>query len=214
MFERFTERARRVIVLAQEEARMLNHNYIGTEHILLGLFHEGEGAAAKALESTGVTLDAAREKVEEIIGHGSESPSGHIPFTPRAKKVLELAYRDSTHLNQNWIGTEHILRALIGEGDGIGMQVLCKLTVVDGGKLLLAKLEELLPSDHVGEEDVKVKTTILLDLTDEDQVAWSKLTQLAKEGKISEYKKYARMLERLARIYREADKEETQAQSA
>ncbi len=90
MFERFTDRARRVVVLAQEEARMLNHNYIGTEHILLGLIHEGEGVAAKALESLGISLEAVRQQVEEIIGQGQQAPSGHIPFTPRAKKVLEL----------------------------------------------------------------------------------------------------------------------------
>src|ERR1700750_2526670 len=90
MFERFTDRARRVVVLAQEEARMLNHNYIGTEHILLGLIHEGEGVAAKALESLGISLEAVRQQVEVIIGQGQQAPSGHIPFTPRAKKVLEL----------------------------------------------------------------------------------------------------------------------------
>ena len=98
MFERFTDRARRVVVLAQEEARMLNHNYIGTEHILLGLIHEGEGVAAKALESLGISLDAVRQQVEEIIGQGQQAPSGHIPFTPRAKKVLELSLREALQL--------------------------------------------------------------------------------------------------------------------
>jgi Clp amino terminal domain, pathogenicity island component len=127
MFERFTNRARRVVVLAQEEARMLNHNYIGTEHILLGLIHEGEGVAAKALESLGISLDAVRQQVEEIIGHGQQAPSGHIPFTPRAKKVLELSLREARQLGHHYIGTEHILLGLIREGDGVAAQVLVNL---------------------------------------------------------------------------------------
>jgi ATP-dependent Clp protease ATP-binding subunit ClpA len=127
MFERFTDRARRVVVLAQEEARMLNHNYIGTEHILLGLIHEGEGVAAKALVSLGISLDAVRQQVEEIIGQGQQAPSGHIPFTPRAKKVLELSRREAEQLGHNYIGTEHILLGLIREGDGVGAQVLVTL---------------------------------------------------------------------------------------
>ena len=127
MFERFTDRARRVVVLAQEEARMLNHNYIGTEHILLGLIHEGEGVAAKALESMGISLDAVRAQVEEIIGQGQQAPSGHIPFTPRAKKVLELSLREALQLGHNYIGTEHILLGLIREGEGVAAQVLVKL---------------------------------------------------------------------------------------
>src|SRR5918993_439732 len=108
MFERFTARARRVVVLAQEEARGLNHNYIGTEHILLGLIHEGEGVASKALESLGISLEAVREQVQEIIGQGQQAPTGHIPFTPRAKKVLELSLREALQLGHNYIGTEHI----------------------------------------------------------------------------------------------------------
>src|SRR6201989_2088527 len=127
MFERFTDRARRVVVLAQEEARLLNHNYIGTEHILLGLIHEGEGVAAKALESLGISLEAVRAQVEEIIGHGGTAPSGHIPFTPRAKKVLELSLREALQLGHNYIGTEHILLGLIREGEGVAAQVLVKL---------------------------------------------------------------------------------------
>ncbi|SMC87881.1 ATP-dependent Clp protease ATP-binding subunit [Janibacter indicus] len=127
MFERFTDRARRVVVLAQEEARLLNHNYIGTEHILLGLIHEGEGVASKALESLGVSLDAVREQVQDIIGPGQQSPSGHIPFTPRAKKVLELSLREALQLGHNYIGTEHILLGLIREGEGVAAQVLVKL---------------------------------------------------------------------------------------
>ena len=137
MFERFTDRARRVVVLAQEEARMLNHNYIGTEHILLGLLHEGEGVAAKALESLGISLDAVRQQVEEIIGQGQQAPSGHIPFTPRAKKVLELSLRESLQLGHNYIGTEHILLGLIREGDGVAAQVLVRL----GADLNLVRLQ-------------------------------------------------------------------------
>ena len=127
MFERFTDRARRVVVLAQEEARMLNHNYIGTEHILLGLVHEGEGIASKALLSLNVSLDAVRRQVEEVIGRGGSPPGGHIPFTPRAKKVLELSLREALQLGHNYIGTEHILLGVIREGEGVGAQVLTKL---------------------------------------------------------------------------------------
>ena len=127
MFERFTDRARRVVVLAQEEARLLTHNYIGTEHILLGLIHEGEGVAAKALESLGISLEAVRAQVEEIIGQGQSPPTGHIPFTPRAKKVLELSLREALELKHNYIGTEHILLGLIREGQGVAAQVLVKL---------------------------------------------------------------------------------------
>jgi ATP-dependent Clp protease ATP-binding subunit ClpC len=127
LFERFTDRARRVVVLAQEEARLLNHSYIGTEHILLGLIHEGEGVAAKGLEALGISLEAVRAQVEEIIGQGGSSPSGHIPFTPRAKKVLELSLREALQLGHNYIGTEHILLGLIREGEGVAAQVLVKL---------------------------------------------------------------------------------------
>src|SRR6056300_737106 len=127
MFERFTDRARRVVVLAQEEARRLNHNYIGTEHILLGLIQEGEGHAAKALEELSINIDSVRSEVVEIIGEGQQSPSGHIPFTPRAKKVLELSLREALQLGHNYIGTEHILLGLIREGEGVAAQVLVKL---------------------------------------------------------------------------------------
>ena len=127
MFERFTDRARRVIVLAQNEARMLNHSYIGTEHILLGLIHEGEGVAAKALESLGISLAAVRQEVEEIIGHGTTPPKGHIPFTPRAKKVLELSLREGLQMGHKYIGTEFLLLGLIREGEGVAAQVLVKL---------------------------------------------------------------------------------------
>ena len=127
MFERFTDRARRVVVLAQDEAKMLNHNYIGTEHILLGLIHEGEGVAAKALEQMGISLEAVRAQVEEVIGHGQTQPTGHIPFTPRAKKVLELSLREALQMNHSYIGTEHILLGLIREGEGVAADTLIKL---------------------------------------------------------------------------------------
>ncbi|MBX3311857.1 MAG: ATP-dependent Clp protease ATP-binding subunit [Microbacteriaceae bacterium] len=127
MFERFTDRARRVVVLAQEEAKLLNHNYIGTEHILLGLIHEGEGVAAKALEALDISLEAVRDQVQDIIGLGQQPPTGHIPFTPRAKKVLELTLRESLQLGHTYIGTEHILLGLIREGEGVAAQVLVKL---------------------------------------------------------------------------------------
>ena len=129
MFERFTDRARRVVVLAQEEARMLSHNYIGTEHILLGLIHEGEGVAAKALESLGISLEAVRAQVEEIIGQGQQAPSGHIPFTPRAKKVLELSLREAIALSDKSISDGHIALGLLREGEGLGMKVLHDLGV-------------------------------------------------------------------------------------
>ena len=127
MFERFTERARQIVVLAEEEARMLNYDYIGTEHMLLGLVHEGQGVAAKALESLGIPLEAVRQRVEEIIGQGQQVPSEHIPFTPQAKKVLELSLREALQLGHNYIGTEHILLGLIREGEGVAARVLVKL---------------------------------------------------------------------------------------
>ncbi len=127
MFERFTDRARRVIVLAQDEARNLKHNYLGTEHFLLGLIREGEGVAAKALEALDVTLDEVRAQVIDIIGEGQEPPSGHIPFTPRAKKVIEYAMREGLQLGHSYIGTEHLLLGLTREPDGVAAQVLTKL---------------------------------------------------------------------------------------
>ena len=129
MFEQFTDRARRVVVLAQEEARLLNHNYIGTEHILLGLVHEGGGVGAKALASLKVGLDDVRRQVEGIIGRGGSTPSVHIPFTPRAKKVLELSLREALNLGHNYIGTEHVLLGLVQEGEGVAAQVLTRVGV-------------------------------------------------------------------------------------
>jgi ATP-dependent Clp protease ATP-binding subunit ClpC len=144
MFERFTERARRVVVHAQEEARDLNHGYIGTEHLLLGLMREPESVAAQALRELEIGQDAVRERVVEIIGRGSEEPSGHIPFTPRAKKVLELSLREALQLSHNYIGTEHILLGLVREGHGVAATVLTGL----GGDLsrVRDKVIELAPA--------------------------------------------------------------------
>jgi ATP-dependent Clp protease ATP-binding subunit ClpC len=144
MFERFTDRARRVVVLAQEEARHLDHNYIGTEHILLGLIHEGEGVAARALTELDISLEAVRTKVQEMIGHGDEAPTGHIPFTPRAKKVLELSLREALALKHRHIGTEHLLLGLIREGEGLAMLVLTRLGA--GPQLLRARVLDALRS--------------------------------------------------------------------
>ncbi len=183
MFERFTDRARRVVVLAQEEARMLNHNYIGTEHILLGLIHEGEGVAAKGLEALGISLEAVRSQVEEIIGQGQQAPSGHIPFTPRAKKVLELSLREALQLGHNYIGTEHILVGLIREGEGVAAQVLVKL----GADLNRVRQQVIqLLSGYQGKEAVAQggpaegtpTTSLVLDQFGRN------LTQAAREGKL------------------------------
>ncbi len=124
MFERFTERARQVVVLAQEEARTLKHNYIGTEHILLGLLREEEGLAARVLESLDITVERVRGQVVRIVGSGEEVTSGQIPFTPRAKKVLELALREALSLGHNYIGTEHILLGLVRENEGVAARIL------------------------------------------------------------------------------------------
>ena len=158
MFERFTDRARRVVILAQEEARLLNHNYIGTEHILLGLIHEHEGVAAKALESLDISLESVRGQVEEIIGQGAKPPDGHIPFTPRAKRVLELSLREALQLGHNYIGTEHILLGLIREGEGVAARVLVKLgadlaRVREQVVHLLATLGEVSSSASGGEAE-------------------------------------------------------------
>jgi ATP-dependent Clp protease ATP-binding subunit ClpC len=183
MFERFTDRARRVVVLAQEEARMLNHNYIGTEHILLGLIHEGEGVAAKALESLNISLEAVRSQVEESIGQGKQAPSGHIPFTPRAKKVLELSLREALQLGHNYIGTEHILLGLIREGEGVAAQVLVKL----GADLNRVRQQVIqLLSGYQGKESASSggpaegtpSTSLVLDQFGRN------LTQAAREGKL------------------------------
>jgi ATP-dependent Clp protease ATP-binding subunit ClpC len=150
MFERFTDRARRVVVLAQEESRLLGHNYIGTEHLLLGLLAEREGVAARALQSLDITLDAAREQVKEIIGPGAQEPRGHIPFTPRAKKILELSLREALKLGSEVIGTEHLLLGLVDEGAGVGAQILDRLgapaTAVREAVISLAEAEPESPA--------------------------------------------------------------------
>jgi hypothetical protein len=150
-FERFTDTARQVVVLAQDEARRLGHNYIGTEHILLGLVREGHGVAARTLESLGISLEAVRQQVEEIIGVGRQEPAGHIPFTPRAKKVLELSLREAMRLGHNYIGTGHILLSLVREGHGVAAQVLTKLGA--GDEQIRGAVSQLLASAEAeGEE--------------------------------------------------------------
>ena len=199
MFERFTDRARRVVVLAQEEARMLNHNYIGTEHILLGLIHEGEGVAAKALESLGISLDAVRQQAEDIIGKGQQAPSGHIPFTPRAKKVLELSLREALQLGHNYIGTEHILLGLIREGEGVAAQVLIKL----GADLNRVRQQVLqLLSGYQGKEAATAgapaegtpSTSLVLDQFGRN------LTQQAREKKLDPVIGRTREIERVMQV--------------
>ncbi|MBF6062434.1 ATP-dependent Clp protease ATP-binding subunit [Nocardia terpenica] len=200
MFERFTDRARRVVVLAQEEARMLNHNYIGTEHILLGLIHEGEGVAAKSLESLGISLEGVRSQVEEIIGQGQQAPSGHIPFTPRAKKVLELSLREALQLGHNYIGTEHILLGLIREGEGVAAQVLVKL----GADLNRVRQQVIqLLSGYQGKEPVESgargesgtpSTSLVLDQFGRN------LTQAALEGKLDPVIGRSKEIERVMQV--------------
>jgi ATP-dependent Clp protease ATP-binding subunit ClpC len=200
LFERFTDRARRVVVLAQEEARLLNHNYIGTEHILLGLIHEGEGVAAKALEQLGISLEAVRTQVEEIIGQGGSSPSGHIPFTPRAKKVLELSLREALQLGHNYIGTEHILLGLIREGEGVAAQVLVKL----GADLSRVRQQVIqLLSGYAGKEgapsggpagEATPSGSLVLDQFGRN------LTQLAREKKLDPVIGRTREIERVMQV--------------
>ncbi len=199
MFERFTDRARRVVVLAQEEARMLSHNYIGTEHILLGLIHEGEGVAAKALESLNISLEAVRAQVEEIIGQGQQAPSGHIPFTPRAKKVLELSLREALQLGHNYIGTEHILLGLIREGEGVAAQVLVKL----GADLNRVRQQVIqLLSGYQGKETATAgaptegapSSSLVLDQFGRN------LTQAAREGKLDPVIGREKEIERVMQI--------------
>ncbi len=201
MFERFTDRARRVVVLAQEEARMLNHNYIGTEHILLGLIHEGEGVAAKSLESLGISLEGVRSQVEEIIGQGQQAPSGHIPFTPRAKKVLELSLREALQLGHNYIGTEHILLGLIREGEGVAAQVLVKL----GADLNRVRQQVIqLLSGYQGKEPAESggsrgeagtpSTSLVLDQFGRN------LTQAALEGKLDPVIGRSKEIERVMQV--------------
>ncbi|TDD52220.1 ATP-dependent Clp protease ATP-binding subunit [Saccharopolyspora elongata] len=199
MFERFTDRARRVVVLAQEEARMLNHNYIGTEHILLGLIHEGEGVAAKALESLGIALEGVRQQVEEIIGQGQQAPSGHIPFTPRAKKVLELSLREALQLGHNYIGTEHILLGLIREGEGVAAQVLVKLgadlnRVRQQVLQLLSGYQGKEPAEAGGRGEGTPSSSLVLDQFGRN------LTQSAREGKLDPVIGREKEIERIMQV--------------
>jgi ATP-dependent Clp protease ATP-binding subunit ClpC len=199
VFEKFTDKARRVVVLAQEEAKLLNHNYIGTEHILLGLIHEGEGVAAKALEALGINLEQVREQVQEIIGQGQQAPSGHIPFTPRAKKVLELSLREALQLGHSYIGTEHLLLGLIREGEGVAAQVLTKLGA-DTNKVRQQVIQLL--SGFQGKEAVSVggenapqpKGSQILDQFGRN------LTQAASEGKLDPVVGREREIERVMQI--------------
>ncbi len=199
MFEKFTDKARRVVVLAQEEAKLLNHNYIGTEHILLGLIHEGEGVAAKALEALGINLEQVREQVQEIIGQGAQAPSGHIPFTPRAKKVLELSLREALQLGHSYIGTEHLLLGLIREGEGVAAQVLTKLGA-DTNKVRQQVIQLL--SGYQGKETVAVggenspppKGSQILDQYGRN------LTIAAAEGKLDPVVGREREIERVMQI--------------
>jgi ATP-dependent Clp protease ATP-binding subunit ClpC len=199
LFEKFTDKARRVVVLAQEEAKLLNHNYIGTEHILLGLIHEGEGVAAKALEALGINLEQVREQVQEIIGQGQQAPSGHIPFTPRAKKVLELSLREALQLGHSYIGTEHLLLGLIREGEGVAAQVLTKLGA-DTNKVRQQVIQLL--SGFQGKETVSVggentpqpKGSQILDQFGRN------LTHAAAEGKLDPVVGREREIERVMQI--------------
>lgn len=191
MFERFTDRARRVIVLAQVEARTLNHHYIGTEHLLLGLLAEGEGVASRALSSLGLSFEETRNEVQSIIGKGSSPPTGHLPFTPRAKKVLELSLREALQLQHNYIGTEHILLGLIREGEGVAAQVLLKKGI-DLGRAQ-AKVIEMLkgPSEWqvrtkpVG-PDVRTLLSRLGDLSDVALQAIQRASELTSAREASE----------------------------
>jgi ATP-dependent Clp protease ATP-binding subunit ClpA len=157
MFERFTEPSRRVVVMAQEEARMLDHNYIGTEHILLGLIHEEDGVAARAIAALGLTLPMARDQVTEMIGRGQQTPTGHIPFTPRAKKVLELSLREALALRKDYIGTEHILLGLVREGDGVGAQILQRIAPYEAIREQVLALAAAEPSEPGPDEQLAVE---------------------------------------------------------
>ena len=201
MFERFTDRARRVLVLAQEEARLLNHSFIGTEHILLGLIHEGEGVAAKALDSMGISLEAVREKVEETIGMTGAPPSGSPPFTPRAKKVLELSLREALQLGHSYIGTEHMLLGLVREGEGVAAQVLVSLGA-DLGRVRQQVIQMM--SGYQGKEAVgstpgsssSEPTSVSAVL---DQFGRN-LTQLAKDNKLDPLVGREKEIERVMQV--------------
>jgi ATP-dependent Clp protease ATP-binding subunit ClpC len=179
MFERFTDRARRSLFLSQEEARRLNHNYVGTEHLLLGLVSEGQGVAAKALESLGISLEMVRAQVEDIIGKGQQAPTGHISFNPRAKKVLELSLREATQLGHNYIGTEHLLLGLIREGEGVAAQVLVKLAA-DLSRVRQQVIQLL--TGYVGGREAGARTRLVrMTVPEELRQAEEQLTQVRGE---------------------------------
>jgi ATP-dependent Clp protease ATP-binding subunit ClpA len=206
MFERFTDRARRVLVLAQEEARLLQHSYVGTEHLLLGLIHEGEGLASKALESLGISLEAAREKVEETIGPVGSAPTGVPPFTPRSKKVLELSLREALQLGHNYIGTEHILLGIVREGQGVAAQVLFSL----GADMSRVRQQVIqLLSGYQGEERVASRGVAQGPARRNDDVLFRRdLEQLVAHwiGKLIEYdlQHHSQMLETLTAYLKES----------
>jgi len=189
MFERFTDRARRVVVLAQDEARNLNHNYIGTEHLLLGLITEGEGVAAKALDMMNIERDQVREAVIDIIGEGEKPVEGHIPFTPRAKRIFELSLREALQLGHNYIGTEHLLLGLLKEGEGVAAQVLTKLGA-DLSQVRQAVIQLLsgYQSDGDNREAVGVSGNPVRDPGQTNSAILEQfgrnLTQAAREGKL------------------------------
>jgi ATP-dependent Clp protease ATP-binding subunit ClpC len=193
VFERFTDRARRAVVLAQAEARMLNHDYVGPEHILLGLIAEGEGVAAMALKSLDISLEAIRRQVEEIIGQGQAAPTGHIPFTPRAKKVLELSLREALQLRHNHIGTEHILLGLISEREGVAAQVLQQLGAdLDRVRQTVIQLLSGSPTGRYGEmpspSPFEEREKIVLSLLIHEGLTTSKIAEVlgVSEEKVGE----------------------------
>src|SRR5262245_102673 len=198
VFERFNDRARRVVVLAQEQARVLNHNYIGTEHFLLGLILEGEGVGARALESLGVSLEDVRQQVEDLLGRGQQAATGHIPFTPRAKKVLELSLREALQLGHNYIGSEHLLLGLIREGESVAAQILAKL----GADLSRVRQQVVqLVSGAVDAPDVNVSvgTSTPASSPTLDQFG-SNLTRAAKEGRLDPVLLRDRETERVVQV--------------
>src|SRR6185369_6291395 len=197
VFERFNDRARRVVVLAQEQARMLNHNYIGTEHFLLGLILEGEGVGALALQNLGVNLEDVRQQVEDLLGRGQQGPSGHIPFTPRAKKVLELALREALQLGHNYIGSEHLLLGLIREGESTAAQILAKL----GADLSRVRqlVNQLVSGATPPEVTVSAGSTAPATSPTLDQFG-TNLTQSAREGKLDPVLLRDRETERLVQV--------------
>jgi hypothetical protein len=175
MFERFTDRARRVVVTAQEEARMLGHNHIGSEHLLLGLLHEESGVAARVLAADGITVEAARTQVEELAGPGSKSPAGHIPFTQRARKVLELSLREALEQKQRFIGTEHILLALLRDSGDVGAQVLERL----GGSLAALRQRVLAEARAVAPDPAETE-----DSLEQGGWEWSPAPAFSREGPV------------------------------